>query len=429
MFTHKDCLGEPLVKWEYQKMVRQSNQVTGQRIIYSRREFIAGSVATATFTIIKASTLRGTEAHSRIEVGCIGLGGRGAWIAKHLKSHPGYKITSVADYFSEVAQKVGQELGVDEKRRFWGLSGYKKLIASGVDAVFCETPPYCFPEHVTAAVNAGCHVFIAKPLGCDVPGCLQIAKMAKQATANKKVFLVDFQTRTDPYYIEAIKRVHNGDIDQVAMLNVRCASDGFPDPPKTQNIESRLRRLIWVNDVNLGGGLIVNYDIHAMDVALWIAKAKPVSAMGSARVAKADAHGDSMRLYSLTYQFPNGLILNHQSEHLRNVNSYISCFAYGNSGFLETNYGGKVWIRGNKKPYRGGETANLYGLGMQRNVETFYRSVINRVYDNPTVEPSVNATLATILGREAARKNTIITWDEMLKENKRLQVDLTGLKA
>jgi hypothetical protein len=50
------------------------------------------------------------------------------------------------------------------------------------------------------------------------------------------------------------------------------------------------------------------------------------------------------------------------------------------------------------------------------------------MYDNPTVQPSVNSTLATILGRQAARRNTRVTWDEMIRENEKLEVDFTGLK-
>jgi len=48
--------------------------------------------------------------------------------------------------------------------------------------------------------------------------------------------------------------------------------------------------------------------------------------------------------------------------------------AYGYRGYLETNYGGKVWIRSDKKPYRGGLTSNIYAEGMYRNVATFYQT-------------------------------------------------------
>jgi hypothetical protein len=72
---------------------------------------------------------------------------------------------------------------------------------------------------------------------------------------------------------------------------------------------------------------------------------------------------------------------------------------------------------------------NLYPRGAERNIDTFHKSIINGIYDNPTLEPSVNSTLATILGREAAGRNTKLTWDEVIRENKEIKVDVTGLKA
>ncbi|MHC4621074.1 MAG: Gfo/Idh/MocA family protein [Planctomycetota bacterium] len=396
----------------------------------TRRRFMKGAgVAALSFTIMKPSLVRGMEANSRPEVGVIGLGGRGKWIAGLIEEHGGYQITSVADYFAEVANAAGEQFKVSKERRFSGLSGYKKLIESKPDAVFLETPPYCFGDHVTAAVEAGCHVYIAKPLACDVAGCLTVAEMGRKATAAGKVFLVDFQTRTDPFFVEGIKRVHRGDIGKIGMLSSIYTDDAFPDPPKTATIESRLQRLIWTNDVALGGGMIVNCDIHAIDVALWLAGKKPISATGSARVAKANPNGDTNYLYSVTYEFEDGVILNHRGEHLRNRKGFSSdCDAYCQEGFLETAYDGQLRMLGNKTGYRGGKVENLYPQGAIRNIATFHKSIINKIYDNPTLEPSVNCTLATILGRQAAHRNTRVTWDEMIKENEKIEVDFTGLK-
>ncbi len=397
----------------------------------TRRSFMSGAGAAAlSFTIVKPGSVRGAGANSRIEVGCIGLGNRGKMIAGMLEQHGGYQITAVADYFAHVSEATGEQLKVPKARRFSGLSGYKKLISSKVNAVFLETPPYCFPGHVEAAVEAGCHVYIAKPLGCDVPGCLKIAGMARKATANKRVFLVDFQTRTDPFYIEAIKRVQEGVIGRIGMLSSEYNDESFRDPPKTANIGSRLQHLIWVNDNELGGSYLVNAGIHAIDVALWIAGQRPVSAMGSSRIARREPHGDSHDVYSVTFEFEDGLILNHRGEHLKNRSEFrCDCFAQGRDGYLETGYTGRVRILGNRGGYRGGEVINLYPRGAERNIDTFHKCVSNGIYENPTVEPSVNATLTAILGREAAMRNTKLTWDEVIRESKRLEVDLDGLKA
>lgn len=408
-------------------MPRNHSDVSVQSSSMKRRQFITGAAAAAA-TIVKPSLVWGSRANSRIKTGVIGLGGRGAWIARHLKEHGGYEITAIADYFPEVAEKVGEELGVPEAHRFSGLKGYRRLVETDLDAVFCETPPYCFPEHVTAAVEAGRHVFMAKPVACDVPGTLQVAAMAKKAKQNKRVVLVDFQTRTDPFYIEAIRRVHAGDIGLLGILDVVCGSNGFNDPPKTETIASRLRHLVWVNDIELGGGHLVNYDIHAMDVALWIAGQTPIRAMGCGRKVDPAAHGNAMRAYSLTYECKDGLVINHRAEHLPNLDGGIDCYAYGKTGVLETKYAGHVQIRSKGKPYKGGECKDLYGAGMRANVETFHKSVTQGDCSNPTVEPSINATLTTILGREAALRKTMLTWDQMLKENRKLDVNLKGLR-
>ncbi len=398
--------------------------------IFSRRRFITRSAATAGFAIVRPAVVRGFTANSRVEVGCIGLGGRGSLIARMLAEHEGFQITSAADYFPQVVQSVGAKLGVPESRRFSGLSGYEKLIAGKVDAVFCETPPYCFGEHVTAAVDVGLHVYLAKPVACDVSGCLAILDAAKKASTKKQVVHVDFQTRTEPIIIEAIKRTHAGLIGDLAMVSSFYTDDGFADPPLTGTIESRLQRLIWVNDIAIGGGQLVAAGIHAVDVALWIAGARPISAVGCSRIARSNPHGDSADVYSLTYQFGNGLILNHRGEHLRNAHGFnCTCTAYGQDGHTLTNYAGDVMVRGNKGGYRGGEVKNLYNNGIKRNLDTFHHSIVSGIYHNPTVEPSVNATLACILGREAAKRNTRLTWDELIKENKKVEVDLTGLKA
>ena len=403
----------------------------GQARSITRRGFLSGAGAAAlSFAVVKPDAVAGTQANSRIKAGVIGLGSRGRMIAGMVQKHGGYEITAVADYFERVADAAGEQLGVPKAMRFSGLAAYKGLITSGVDAVFMETPPYCFPEHTEAAVEAGRHVYTAKPLGCDVPGCLRIQAAAKKATANKRVFLVDFQTRTDPFFIEGVKRVREGALGRIGLLSSEYNDESFRDPPKTATIESRLQELIWVNDDALGGSYLVNAGIHAIDVALWIAGQMPTSAMGASQIVRADPHGDSHDVFSLTYEFPNGMILNHRGEHLKNRSDFRSdCLAQGQDGVLETGYTSRVRILGTRTGWRGGDVVNLYPSGAERNIDAFHKCVTTGVYANSTVEPSVNATLATILGREAACRRTKLTLDEMLRENHRLEPDLTGLRA
>ncbi len=405
------------------------NNVDPKDFRSNRRRFLAASISSAAFLIVKPSQVRGTEANSRLEVGCVGMGGRGKLIAGMITQHPGYQLVAAADYFPEVVREVAGQFMVPENRRFSGLLGYQRLIDSKVDAVFLESPPYCFPDHATAAVKAGCHVYMAKPVAVDVPGCLSISQLGKEAGKKQRVFLVDFQMRTDPYMIECVKRCQEGLIGPISLLSSHYSSEGFPDPEKTATIESRLRNLIWTNDLAIGGGHFVNAGIHAIDAALWIAGELPVSAMGCTRTLRPNPQGDSPDIDSFTFQFKSGMVLNHCGEHVRNTHQFqCTAFAYGREGYLETSYTGNSMVRGNKGGYKGGPAINLYVEGIKRNLDTFHKQVTEGIHENATVEPSVNSTLVTILGREAGARNESLSWDQLLQDNKRLELNLSGLQ-
>jgi len=395
----------------------------------SRRRILANSAVIAAFSIVKPSILRGSQANSRIEVGLVGLGGRGSLIATMMtENHKGYHLTALADYFEQVVREAGKRFDVPENRCFSGLSGYKGVMDSKVDAVFLETPPCFFPEHASLAVNAGIHVYMAKPVAIDVPGALVISDLGKMATLRKQVFLVDFQVPTESFNIETVKRCHEGLIGKMGMLSSFYTDEAFPDPPKTRTIESRLRNLIWVNDTDIGGGFIVNAGIHAVDAALWMAGRHPINALGLSRTVRDNPHGDTPDVYSISYGFDNGLIQNHRGEHLKNTHDFTcNCIAYGQDGFAEIGYQGQAWLRSNKGGYRGGEVKDLYINGITRNLDRFEQEIRQQQYDNSTVQPSVNSTLATILGREAGERSALVTWDGMIAENHRIEPDLTGL--
>ncbi|HUS74264.1 MAG TPA: hypothetical protein VMY06_14485, partial [Sedimentisphaerales bacterium] len=101
---------------------------------------------------------------------------------------------------------------------------------------------------------------------------------------------------------------------------------------------------------------------------------------------------------------------------------------FGSKGVLETEYGGQVIIRG-ENFYRGGRSPGIYKDGAVANIATFHRNITSKNFDNTTVAPSVRSNLITILGRTAAYERRKVTWDEIIKNNKKLDANLKGLKA
>ncbi len=66
----------------------------------TRRRFLAGTGASVlAFTVLKPGLVGGAEANSKIDIGLIGCGGRGKWIADLFQKNGGYNFVAVADYF------------------------------------------------------------------------------------------------------------------------------------------------------------------------------------------------------------------------------------------------------------------------------------------------------------------------------------------
>jgi predicted dehydrogenase len=403
----------------------------------SRRTFLGRSLGVAAVPPVlsarlSAQTPAGAEAAPpagpRIKLGVIGCGGRGLWIARLFQAHGGYDLWAVADYFPAVADVAGNALGVDPARRFSGLDGYRRLLDSGVQAVALETPPYFFPEHARAAVTAGKHVYMAKPVAVDVPGCLAIEAAARQATQARQVFFVDYQMPTDPHNREVVRRVHAGELGPVQMVDSHYYAGTFPDPAPQDTIAGRLERLIWVNDVALGGSYHVNACIHAVDAALWVAGRRPVAASARARRGRPNAHGDSADVFAVLFDFEDDLIWVHRGKHLDNQTGFdVTCQVQGQRGHAQIGYGGQAFLRSADDACRG-EVQNLYEAGAARNIAEFHRLVTAGNTANDTVRRSVDGALVTILAREAARRRTHLTLTQLLAENQRLEVDLRGLK-
>ncbi len=401
----------------------------------SRRHFLAGAgAAAATVSILKPQVVRGFSANSKVNIGLIGCGGRGTWIAALFQQHGGYQVAAVADYFQDRVDAAGDKLGVAGDKRFTGLSGYRRLLEQELDAVAIESPPYFHPQQAADAVDAGKHVYLAKPIAVDVPGCTSVEQSGKKATAAGRCFLVDFQTRADPFYIEALQRVRDGALGQFAFgeSTYHAGSPWMRQMKHAQeaaagNVESRLRA--WGIDRVLSGDIITEQNIHTLDVASWIMDQAPLCAYGTGG-RKVRQFGDCWDTFSITFTYPDNLGIAFSSRQFNGHGTQpegIRNRMFGTDGVLETKYGGEVLIRG-KNFWRGGSSPAIYKQGAVTNIATFHANILAGDCANPTVSPSVRSNLVTVLGRTAAYRGEVVTWNQMLTENERLGVDLKGLK-
>jgi predicted dehydrogenase len=398
----------------------------------TRRKFLASAGAAAVgFTIIKPELVRGTDANSKVNLGLIGCGGRGSWIADLFVRNGNYNLVAVADYFQDRVDAAGGKLNVAEPRRFTGLFAYKRLLEQNVDAVAIESPPYFHPEQAAAAVDAGKHVYLAKPVAVDVPGCKTISTSGLKATEKKLAFRVDFQTRAMPSYREVLSRIHKGEIGKLITVYAEYQTNlMFEDRDNElrkdpKNPEVRLRT--WGIDRVLSGDVITEQNIHALDVATWIVNADPIKAYGTGGRSRPFL-GDCWDNFSLLFYFPENLVVSFTSKQAGFGFDDIMVRAHGTTGTVETNYGGKCWLHSKEEMFNG-DTDNIYQVGVEKNIASFHEDITKGDCSNSTVNPSVRSNLTTILGRTAAYKGGEVTWQQLIKANEKWHADLKGLKT
>jgi myo-inositol 2-dehydrogenase / D-chiro-inositol 1-dehydrogenase len=412
-------------------MSRPSNPGTSPAAGLSRRRFLTDTGAAAlAFTVVRPELVRGSSANSKVDLGVIGCGGRGAWIADLFQKHGGYNLVAAADYFRDRVDAFGDKLGVPPERRFTGLSGYRRLLEQKVDAVAIISPPFFHPAQAADAVAAGKHVYLAKPIAVDVPGCTTVRESAAKATAGGLCFLVDFQTRANPLFVEALGRVHDGALGRFAFGEAMYhAEDPFLDKAeyaRSGEPEGRLRA--WGLFRELSGDIITEQNIHTLDVTSWIMGQPPVCAYGTGG-RKVRGVGTCWDTFSLVFKYPEDVGITFSSRQFNGQGTRpegIRNRMFGSDGVLETEYGGQVLIRG-KQFYHGGETPDIYLQGAVANIATFHETIARADVGNTTVGESVQSTLLTILGRTAAYEGRVVTWDEITRSDERLVPDLTGL--
>jgi myo-inositol 2-dehydrogenase/D-chiro-inositol 1-dehydrogenase len=415
---------------------QEASVVKREKERITRRKFIAGAgVAALSFTVVKPEHVRGFNANSKVNLGIIGCGGRGTWITGLFNDHGGYNIVAVADYFQDRIDNCGGKFGVPQSRRYPGLSGYRKLLEN-VDAVAIESPPYFHPEQAAAAVDAGCHTYVAKPIAVDVPGCQSIGDSGSKASSKKQCFLVDFQTRADEFYMEALKRVRNGAIGDFvfgeAIYHAGCPFGRMYDTWRKAPDDSENRLRAWGLDRIISGDIITEQNIHTLDVMSWIMDSEPVYAVGTGGRSVRPV-GTCNDHFALMFEYPNKIGITFSSRQMEGHGTQpegIRNRMFGSKGVLETEYGGQVLIRGKDDTfYRGGRSPGIYKDGAVTNIKTFHDSIVEGKYDNPTVAPSVRSNLVTILGRTAAYTGRKVTWKRLLKNPEKLDANLKGLKA
>src|SRR5216683_862590 len=405
-----------------------------------RRTFLGTTAAAAAAMFIKPALVRGTKANSAIRVGLLGCGGRGTEDAGNLVDTGGARVVALADlfqdqldaahaHFDQMQQAKGYA-ALDSRQLFVGPHAYEQIATSQeVDAMVIATPPYFHPQHLETVVAAGKHVYLEKPVAVDVPGAKRVIEIGKRAEG-KLSLDVGFQIRDCPPFVELVRRIHDGALGKIICGEAYYLTGYIDRPPwpDASPAERRLRN--WVYDRALSGDIIVEQNIHVIDICNWILQAHPLKASATGgRMGRPPADGDAYGNYHVLFHYPDSVDVTFSSTQFAKGWWDVTERFFGTKGTSQSPYTGPLGIWGDE-PWQaplspakdaapqtfsvtGNFSSNLEFADREKK-KAFVESITSGNFHNQAAKGAESA-LSCMMARTAAYTGREVIWDELMK--------------
>lgn len=145
-----------------------------------------------------------------------GVIGLGLWGEAHVQVYantPGVRLLGVCDLDADLARRRAEQYGAP----YW-TTDYRELLAQpGLAAVSVATPDFAHYDLAAAALAAGKHVLVEKPLTTRLD---QAEALAAAARAAGVILMVDFHNRWNPAFVAAYEAIRAGEVGAVESLSL-----------------------------------------------------------------------------------------------------------------------------------------------------------------------------------------------------------------
>ncbi len=391
----------------------------------SRRQFVKGSAAATAASSLEFGHLVHAGGTDEIKIALVGCGGRGTGAVVNAfenKAHSNIRLIALADAFAEPLERAYHELRgqfrdrveVPPDRRFVGLDAYEKAIAAGPDIVLLCTPPGFRPAQFAAAVDAGKHVFMEKPLAVDAPGYRAVKDAGLEATKKGLFVAIGHHLRHAKNHREVVPRIHDGLIGDLLYTRAYFDVQGIWNRPRQPGM-SELQYQVnnWYHFVWLSGDHIVEQHVHGIDICNWIARGTPMQAtgMGGRQVRAEPGIGEIFDHHCVQYTYAGGSRSFSECRQQPGCWSNTGHHAHGTKGSVSFDFSDAVTIelKGSRpehlKPGRDGHQTEWDDL--------LAALLAGRTYNE--ADWAADSTMTAILGRMATYSGKLVTWDEAVR--------------
>ena len=395
----------------------------------TRRDFIKTSAAASLAAAIPAGLGLYAAGSDAIRVGVVACGGRGTGAAIDcMEAAPGVQVVAMADLFADrlqsalakLKEKHADKVKVTADKCFTGFDAYKKVCAlPEVNLIVTAAPPGFRPIHLKAAIEAGKHVFMEKPVAVDPAGIRSVIASSELARQKGLAIVAGTQRRHQARYLEVMKRIHNGAIGEVVGGQCYWNQGGLwvvKKTPQMTDMEWQCRN--WLYFTWLSGDHIVEQHVHNIDVMNWAFRATPakVVGMGGRQVRTAPEYGNIFDHFAVEFEYPNGARVMSMCRQIEGCNDRVEEKIVGTKGSA-MGYGE---ISGPAAWKFEGEEVNPY-------VQEHADLIAGIRAGKPLNEGKrvAESTLCAIMGRMSAYTGRAISWDWVMNASK---LDLSPAK-
>jgi predicted dehydrogenase len=394
----------------------------------SRRDFLAASTAAVAGAALASLPALHAAGNDVLRVGLVGCGGRGSGaVEQALKADPNVRLTALGDVFPDKLQPCLSRLKdnkafagklADKVQLFSGFDAYKDVIAN-CDVVLLCTPPHFRPMQLKAAVEAGRHAFVEKPVAVDAPGVRAVMETCRDAKKKNLAIVSGLCYRYEHAKRETMKRVHDGAVGDIVALHCAYNTNGLwhkDRQPGWSDLEWQLRN--WLYFTWLSGDHIVEQHIHSLDKMAWAMKDEPpvkASGTGGRQVRTGAEFGHIFDHHAVVFEYKSGVKLFSFCRQQDNTDVEVNDYILGTLGTCTVQQhvitGKNAW----KHPRADKKNDDMY----QNEHDELFASIREGKPIN-NGEYMCQSTLMAIMGRMATYSGKVITWEMALNSKEDL---------
>jgi predicted dehydrogenase len=393
----------------------------------SRRHFLkTGSAATAAVatTLTTRRAVRGDEpvdvSKDYVRIGLVGAGGRGGGaINDTLTINDKIRVIAIADLEEQKPaalrkgiERYEEKVAIDDSKLHTGIDSYKRILDDKeIDLVLFATPPGFRPQYVAEAVDAGKHVFAEKPTCVDPAGYKTCLWAHAKAEANGTSIVTGTQYRRQENYVEAINRIHGGEIGDIISSQMRYCSKGIWYKNRKEGMSDTQYQLYnWMHFIWLSGDQIAEQAVHNLDTMNWVMGGPPESAFGSGGRFTRPDDSEMWDNVEVDFQYPGNRMCSFMCRQIPGAAAQTTNVIYGSDGICHIhggNKGASITDReGNEKWSMKGDIGAAY--------KQEHKDLVDSILNNqPIVElkQTADSSLTGVMGRMAAYTGQKVDWE------------------